>query len=187
MRTWYDTEFVERGPGHAIELLSIGMVREDGAELYRVLADVPRVAQHYASTHEWLGPNVWAHLPTKEGPLTFETGSASRIDLDHPDVAPRAQVAEEVWLFCTEGLGMNENAELWAYYGAYDHVCLAQLFGKMIDLPKGMPMVTFDLVQFMRQHGFTRDELPKQAADEHHALADARWTRAAWEYVRDES
>jgi hypothetical protein len=28
----------------------------------------------------------------------------------------------------------NENLELWAWYGAYDHVALAQLWGSMVAL-----------------------------------------------------
>lgn len=190
MRIWYDTEFVERGPRWPIELLSIGMVREDGAELYRVLADVPAHAQVYAAEHPWLGPNVWAHLPTSTEEVFDSNGSAGTldmIDLTHPSVAPRGHVAAEVLAFCTEGLLHDQRAELWAYYGSYDHVCLAQLFGLMIDLPKGMPMYTLDLMQFILQHGMVNADLPKQEGDEHHALADARWTRAAWEYVRDES
>ena len=37
--------------------------------------------------------------------------------------------------------------ELWAWCGAYDHVALCQLWGRMIDLPKGVPMWTNDLKQ----------------------------------------
>ena len=183
MRTWYDTEFVERGPGFPVELVSIGMVREDGAEYYAVSAEVTHLAQTYASNHEWLAPNVWAHLPTQPS----ERADYNVIDVNHPDVKQRKQIAGEVYEFCTEGLLHDERAELWAYYGAYDHVCLAQLFGRMIDLPRGMPMYTLDLMQFILQHGMVNADLPKQPGDEHHALADARWNRVAWEYVRDES
>jgi hypothetical protein len=35
------------------------------------------------------------------------------------------------------------------YYSAYDHVCLAWLYGKMIDLPSSFKMYTYDLKQLM--------------------------------------
>ncbi|WP_193790487.1 hypothetical protein [Fibrella aestuarina] len=43
---------------------------------------------------------------------------------------------------------LEENRyELVGYYTDYDHVLLASLFGRMIDLPKGLPMFTTDLRQ----------------------------------------
>src|SRR6185437_634123 len=49
---------------------------------------------------------------------------------------PRAQIAREVAEFITS----VPNPQLWAWYAAYEHVALAQLFGRMIDLPDGIPM-----------------------------------------------
>jgi hypothetical protein len=71
--------------------------------------------------------------------------------------------------------------EFWAYYADYDWVALCQLYGTMMDLPKGWPMYCRDLKQVADERGAT---LPPQQGTEHHALADAIWTKAAWEAVR---
>jgi hypothetical protein len=154
VKIFYDTEFHERGPGYPIELISIGMVREDGEELYAHLDDYDRMA---AWANPWLAENVLHHL---EG-VPRE---------------PRAQVAEDVAAFCEV-----PDLELWAWYADYDHVCLAQLFGKMIDLPKHMPMFTYDLKQEVMRLG--NPQMPDQPAGEHDALADARHVKVMHEYL----
>jgi hypothetical protein len=151
MRIWYDAEFLE--DGKTIDLISIGMVREDGAELHLVNFDAD---WHRISRDEWLMENV---IPQIQGMFPV----------------PKDQLAEEVRQFVTEGLAPGETAELWAWYGAYDHVVLCQLYGKMINLPKGFPMFTHDL----RQLAKSRD-LPKQEEGKHDALEDARWVQRAW-------
>ena len=64
--------------------------------------------------------------------------------------------------------------ELWADYGAYDHVALCQLFGSMVDLPEGMPMFTHDLQQELARPSLADGDLPAQESGLHNALADAR-------------
>ncbi len=73
--------------------------------------------------------------------------------------------------------------ELWGYYSAYDHVVFCQLFGTMMDLPKGFPMYTRDIKQLCDSIGNPR--LPEQGKGEHNALLDAKWNKIAWEYLRD--
>ena len=65
-----------------------------------------------------------------------------------------------------------KDPQLRAWYAAYDHVRLMQLWGPMIRKPKGVPMWTFDLKQEAWRLG--DPEVPKQdPATEHHALQDA--------------
>jgi hypothetical protein len=71
------------------------------------------------------------------------------------------------------------NAELWAYYSAYDHVVLCQLFGAMSDLPAGVPMLTEDVQQHWKWFGGGKP-LPDEPWKLHHAMDDARWTRDAF-------
>ncbi len=71
--------------------------------------------------------------------------------------------------------------ELWGYYAAYDHVALCQLFGTMMDLPKGWPMWTHDIKQLCETLG--DPQLPEQGKGEHHALADARWNKQVYEWL----
>lgn len=142
MKFWFDTEFIE--DGKTIDLISIGVVAEDGRELYAELkeCDLSRASP-------WVQENVLPHL----------TGQKFR----------RSIVAKAVYDF------MGEKPEIWAYYADYDWVALCQLFGTMMDLPKGWPMFCLDLKQLA---GDT--PLIEQTSTEHHALADAKWTRDAW-------
>ena len=149
MKYWFDTEFME--DGNTIELLSIGMVSEDGREYYAVSAD----ADH-SHANEWVVANVLPHLG---GPLLT-----------------RPEIAYDLVKFT-----MGYRPEFWAYYGDYDWVVLCQLYGRMIDKPASWPMFTMDVKQRCVDLGNPR--LPTQTSTEHNALAEARWTREAWEFL----
>lgn len=147
----YDTEFIE--DGSTIDLVSIGMVDERGNELYLVNLDCDT-----SRASDWVRANVLPKLP----PL------ATRRWKD------RHELAELVRQFI---VGSGEAVELWADYGAYDHVALAQLFGTMMDLPDGVPMFTHELQQLWEQAG--RPPQPVNSG-EHNALDDARYGMALW-------
>ena len=55
MKIWLDTEFIDNGK--TIELLSVGMVREDGAEYYAVCSDTDQ-----SKACDWVKVNVLPHL-----------------------------------------------------------------------------------------------------------------------------
>ncbi|MER6515127.1 hypothetical protein [Nonomuraea sp. NPDC001636] len=164
MRIFYDTEFHENGS--TIDLISIGMVCEDGRELYAVSSEFDQTA---VRQHPWLREHVWPSLPIRKNQPGVRGVDA--LDRDHPDVRPRAQIARLV----TQFIQGTPDPQLWAWYGAYDHVALAQLFGPMIDLPPGVPMWTNDLRQECERLG--NPQLPDQPAGMHNALADARHNR----------
>lgn len=149
MRIFFDTEFIE--DGRTIELLSIGMVREDGATFYAEPAETDR-----ARANDWVRANVLPHL---SGPIM-----------------PRADIASAVVEFC------GANPELWAYYADYDWVALCQLFGRMIDLPKGWPMYCRDFKQWLDEHG--NPKLSKHQGVAHNALDDALWLKRVFEEHR---
>lgn len=166
-RIFYDTEFHENGK--TIDLISIGMVREDtGAELYLINLDADWTQIVH---HEWLRQNVLTSLPI-QWPLGREDNPGVWAwDDDHPDAAAlntRIYIADRVSDFILD----TPDPQLWAWYGAFDHVALAWLFGPMIDLPRGVPMWTNDLRQESERLG--NPQLPEQPEGEHNALADAR-------------
>lgn len=154
MKYFYDTEFLE--DGETIDLISIGIVAEDGREYYAVNlnADWPRI-----SRHQWLSKNVFPQLP------------------DASTWKPKNQIRDEVKAF----LLATPNTELWAWFSAYDHVVLAQLFGRMIDLPDGIPMYTNDVRSLVDLTGI--DQLPKQKSGAHDALQDARHVKTMHEHI----
>jgi hypothetical protein len=159
---FYDCEFIE--DGKSIVLISIGMVREsDGAELYLVNRDMPvkRIKKH-----PFLSKHVWPSLPRFHGELRIIYKDP--LNVADPCVQPLHEVAARVRRFITD----TPDAQLWAWYGAYDHVALAWLYGPMSDLPTGIPMWTNDLRQEAERLG--NPQLPEQASGVHNALADAR-------------
>jgi hypothetical protein len=176
LRVWYDCEFVE--DGHTIDLLSIGMISEDGRRLYRINDNFGVMER--AVERDWLRENVVKHLPVRvNNPLTG-VGDDWTWDAGHPDysaVRNRVSIRNDVAQFIRESAAVEgyEDVRLWAWYGAYDHVAYAQLFGMMIDLPPGFPMWTNDLRQEVDRLG--NPELPTSNQSEHHALADAEELR----------
>lgn len=186
MRIFYDTEFIE--DGNTIDLISIGMVAEDGRELYLIneeIDDNPLCER--IRGHNWLMEHVVPHLPLRtrhDGKPSLDMPGSPNVfprklgyfglDLDDNRIVPRRIIRNAVRNFILA----TPDPELWAWYGAYDHVVYAQLFGRMIDLPDGFPMWTNDLKQEVARLG--NPALVKQDGAEHDALADARWVRDAY-------
>lgn len=178
MRYFYDTEFIE--DGRTIDLISIGIVAEDGREYYAINSEC-----NFREANEWVRENVIAHLP----PLT--SISVLGTNTRHPDYKSRREIQSELLAFIgTRDMGwvaqtkdMDGKPEFWGYYSAYDHVALCQLFGTMMNLPKGWPMYTRDLKQLCDSLG--NPELPAQGKGEHHALADARWNKLAYDFLME--
>lgn len=145
-RYFYDCEFIE--DGRTIDLISIGVVCEDGREYYAVSSefDISRAGS-------WVRSKVLPHLPRPADPAW-----RSRADI-------RANLLE---FFTAPGLPV----QLWAWCGAYDHVALAQLWGDMPALPRQIPRFTREI----RQHWETAGcpAIGDPGRDRHHALADAR-------------
>jgi len=150
MKFWLDTEFIE--DGKTIDLLSIGIVREDGQEYYAVSLDAD-----WSKAGDWVKENVLPHL-------------------DRSIAKSRRRIRDEIHAFILVP-GMDK-PEIWAYYADYDWVAFCQLFGRMVDLPKGFPRFCRDVKQLSVDVGVP--ELPKQISTSHHALSDARWTREAY-------
>ena len=184
----YDLEFLE--DGRTIELISIALVCDDGREYYAVNSDAPweRIREH-----SWLMENVWPHLPLvghKSG-LKYAGGGEHKVGLTSPGtldrrdsrVKPHWVIANEVRDF----IQATPDVELWANYGAYDHVALAQLWGPMIALPAGVPMFTNDIQQEARRLGVPWNELPKQENAEHNALADARHNQVVRRWLEEQA
>ena len=87
---------------------------------------------------------------------------------------PRKVIANEIIRI------VGDKPEFWAYYADYDWVALCQLYGTMMDLPKGWPMYCRDLKQLADSIG--NPNLLKNM-NAHHALDDALWVRRSWEFL----
>lgn len=147
MRYFYDTEFIEDGV--TIELVSIGVVAEDGREFYAVSTEFDE-----RKAGLWVRQNVLNQLPNPSSNVWKS----------------RDRIREELYEFLTPlGGGVPE---LWAWVGAYDHIVLAQLWGDMTKLPRKIPRFTRELRQYWEMAGKPR--ISRQASGQHDALADAR-------------
>lgn len=156
MKYFYDSEFIEDGT--TIDLVSIGVVCEDGREYYAVSTefDADRAGP-------WVRRHVLPKLPSSSSPL-WRTRARIRDDL-YRFLVPRPSV----------------QPELWAWVGAYDHVALCQLWGSMVELPTALPRYTNELRQHWDVHGCPT--LPPMPPDAHDALADARHNLAKYEAI----
>lgn len=155
MKYFLDTEFSERGHCYPVELISIGIVAEDGREFYRENKQLDHLDLEVVC-NEWVRKNVLPHL----------TG----------EKAYRDQIAKDI----IEFVG-TEKAEFWGYFADYDWVVFAQIFGTMMDLPKNFPMYCRDIKQLCDSLG--NPKLPEQGKGEHNALADARWNKTAYDFL----
>lgn len=138
--------------GERIYPISIGLVREDGEVYYAEWMYVP-----WERANNWVVENVRPHL---------RRGDA----LKH-----RHEIAHEIVEF------VGKRPRFWAYYADYDWIVLCQLYGRMLDLPKGWPMFCLDIKQLAVMLG--DPTLPEQTTTEHHALADALWNFDAYEFL----
>ncbi len=148
-RFFFDTEFIENG--RTIDLISIGVVSEDYDSYYACCLDTD-----LSRADPWVRGHVLPHLPPYSDPA-WKT---------------KEQIKNDLLDFLRVGQG---EIELWTYYGNYDWVVLCQLWGRMDQLPPGMPQFAMDLKMLSRLMGDAR--LPQQATTEHHAGNDAEWVR----------
>jgi len=159
VRWFLDTEFNE--DGRTIELISIALVREDGGFLYAVSKEFDP-----ERCNDWVKANVLPKLPPRDSHFWMT----------------RAQIANDVQLALLHPL--EGKPEIWGYFADYDWVALCQLYGRMVDLPKGFPFWCRDLKQLMQERGIEKADLPPEdPASEHDALADARWIRTAYLHI----
>lgn len=185
MKYFFDTEFHEykRDGVNTIELISIGIVAEDGREYYAESLDFDMSA---AVENEWLNDNVIAHLWSRQPdktPFNRWTRDGGKGGLGHNEC-----IANGIRNF------VGEKPEFYAYYADYDWVVFCWLFGRMIDLPEGFPMYCRDLKQMLDDKcdkmGIWADALKEYPGfptqeNEHNALDDARWNKALFEFLSE--
>jgi 3' exoribonuclease, RNase T-like len=202
MKYFLDTEFIE--DGQIIDLVSIGVVCEDGRKYYAINRSC-----NFSKASKWVKDNVLIHLPPKY-PNPQEV--SPRIMEESLTWKWRSQIADDLLAFFQP---YNE-VELWAYYADYDYIVLMQTFGCYVPnwselsfsgkvkqffrlcstygtgevyrpaieaCPDGFPFYCRDIKQWCDELG--SPELPEQLEDQHNALKDAEWNKLAWEFLDD--
>jgi len=154
VRFFYDCEFSRTAPD--VELLSLGVIAEDGRELYAVSNEVDLDA-----AHPWVRRHVLPLLPPPSDAAWMS----------------RTSMRDELLTF------LRPEPVLWAWMGAYDHVALCQLWGSMTELPRQLPRMTLDVRQLWESLG--EPALPTQPGGRHRAIDDARHVRTQWQSLAE--
>lgn len=187
MKYFLDTEFHEYPiMGHpTIELISIGMVSEDGRELYLLSnqCDLDK-----AFTNDWLRENVLMPIYRENRDLPFSF-SELRDVFQSNAACSNAMIRDTIVEFVSND---EDEPEFYGYYADYDWVVFCWLFGRMIDLPKNFPMYCRDLKQMLDDYAALVWLTAKEAKqligypsqeNEHNALADARWNLKLYKFL----
>lgn len=253
MKHFFDCEFIEGKQDKrflgikygetkpTIDLISIGIVDEDGREYYAISKDfnlkeawnrfdVIKGLRHpdaktigikttedvFEKKVYWLRDNVLKPI-FKEWQKMSELNAMYKFTYDNFKSfltlygKSNKQIAKEIKSFTLrddivcicDGKGLiDRNPEFYAYYADYDWVVFCQLFGTMMDLPKGFPMYCRGLKQMLdekamnfniKDHPLSFDEKLKclkmyvgypHQTNEHNALADARWNKKLYEFLQ---
>ena len=210
MKYFLDTEFIEgfHKPlfgkrRHFIDLISIGMVCEDGRELHLTSNEY-----NYHDADDWVKTNVIIphYIHTVHG------DARNHIDADnfqyHFGISNK-RIADKIRDFIYEPYELanafiggdlefkDGDIEFYAYYADYDWVLFCSLFGRMIDLPKGFPMYCKDLKQMFDEKQIpyknspdpeladmkTNPKYPKKQ-NEHSAIDDAKWNFELFKFIK---
>lgn len=163
MKYFLDTEFIEYPC--TIDLISIGIVAEDGREFYMINKDC-----NWNKASDWVKENVLQKLPKVRSEIKPLPPGARGILVENfypVEYQSKYVIAQEILNF----IG-TDKPSFWGYYADYDWVVFCWLFGKMTNLPKGWPMYCRDFKQYLDSIG--NPPLPKNENDNHNALEDAR-------------
>jgi 3' exoribonuclease, RNase T-like len=203
MKYFIDTEFIEgfHKPWfgkrrHFIDLISIGIVGEDGSQFYAVSSEFnPKDAD------QWVKDNVISKLPPKK-PVPPEnqyhrdivglqygrlknkeiiTMASWFMGCRYP-VDPLSEVRQKAWYAA-------QPIEVYGYFSDYDWVLFCSLFGRMMDLPKDFPMYCHDLKQMLDERGldeaWARTSFVDADKEQHDALQDAIWNHSLYRAIMD--
>jgi hypothetical protein len=122
LKYWFDTEFIAHP--WTLDLISIGMVAEDGREFYAESSEVD-----WSKASRWTLANVRPQL---------DGGGMTRDEISY---AIR-QFTEH-----------DEHPIFWGYFPFYDWVAFVSLFGGLNDLPFHFPQLCLDIKQWAIELG----------------------------------
>ena len=122
MKYWFDTEYIDRH--RTLQLVSIGIVTEDGREYYAESNEVD-----WSIASQWTLQHVRPQL------------DGDGMSLDRISNGIRGLTEHD------------ENPVFWGYFPAYDWVLFASLFGGLNDLPFHFPHLCLDIKQWAIELG----------------------------------
>jgi hypothetical protein len=138
--------------------MSIAVVSEDGREYYAAVDGFDASA-----VTPWIEERVLPKLPPP-GDALWKTREQIRADL--------------------EGFVTGPDVEFWTMCAWPDWSLVVRLFGRFEDVPATWPMACWDLWQLEAELGLTHEDRLPEPADVHNALADARYHREIYDWLR---
>lgn len=159
MKIFFDTEFT--GLHQNTNLISIGIVAEDGREFYAEISDYNN---RYISV--WVKENVINNLTGK-------------------NVIKQAELKDKL----TRWLEQYDEVEVWSDCLAYDWVLFCQIWGGAGFVPRNVSYIPFDICTMMKLNGvdpdINREEYVGKEkfrkARKHNAMHDARVIKACYD------
>lgn len=203
MKYFLDTEFIEgfHKPlfgkrRHFIDLISIGIVCDDGWSYNAISSE-----WEYKDADKWVQDNVINPLYVSS--VHGDERNRVRADNFHRNGygIPNELVTLDLRARFEYDVQYSDSPiEIYGYFADYDWVLFCSLFGRMINLPKGMPMYCRDLKQMadekigaseIRSIGYEKaverlkqkTGYPKQS-NEHNALSDAKWNLQLYKWLQ---
>lgn len=167
MRIFFDTEFT--GLYKDTDLISIGLVAENGERFYAEFSDYDR-----SKVDEWINKNVIKNLLYREGMSDFDTP-------DWMHWGDKKFIEEKL----RKWLQRFSKVEMWSDCLAYDWVLFNDLFGSVNgvpDLPKNVYYIPFDICTLFEIKGvdpdidrekFAKKEIKSLDLKKHNSLYDA--------------
>jgi 3' exoribonuclease, RNase T-like len=112
VKYWIDTEFIEQP--YTIDLISVGLVAEDGREFYAESNEV-----------DWSKASQWTLLNVR------------------PQLDGKGMRREEIGYAVRGFTNRDEHPVFWGYFPSYDWVVFSWLFGSMDELPFHYPQLVW--------------------------------------------
>ena len=117
VKYWIDTEFIAKPC--SLDLISVGLVAEDGREFYAESNEV-----------DWTRANLF----------TLETV--------RPQLSGKGMTREDIGYAIRRFTAYDERPVFWGYFPAYDWVAFTWLFGSIEQLPFNYPQLCLDIRQW---------------------------------------
>lgn len=213
MKYFIDTEFIEGKQNKSflgfnysktkptIDLISIGIVSEDNSKYYAISKDfnlkeawnrVQVTSGVNEKPYYWIRENVLFSIWKELSSIEYLESNNSKINIGKGMTyksleklinkygKTNNEIAEEI----KEFVG-NDKPVFYGYYSAYDWVVFCQIYGIMMNLPKGFPYYCIDLKQtaddiWVKTGKETRFSKSK---NEHNALNDAQWNKDFYNFL----
>ena len=122
MKYWIDTEFIAKP--YTIDLISIGIIADDGREFYAESSEV-----------DWSKASLWT------------------LENVRPQLNGKGMKREEIGYAVRQFTNGDEHPVFWGYFPAYDWVAFNWLFGSMDELPFHYPQLCLDIKQWAIELG----------------------------------